>query len=142
MIEKSEGAVIFRQENKVVKYLLLLHKEDHWDFVKGHVETGEEAVETVTRETEEETGIIDLKFLSGFNERISYSYERDGRFIKKEVGFLLAKTETESVNLSYEHFDYVWLSLSNAIEKATFQTSKQLLRKADKAVRAYLKAQE
>ena len=139
MIEKSEGAVIFRQENNSVKYLLLLYKEGHWDFVKGNVEKGEESMETITRETEEETGIIDLEFVPGFNERISYSYERNGREIKKEVGFAAAETKTEEVKISYEHKDYVWLSLSKALERATFDTSKQLLRKADKTVRNYIK---
>ena len=137
MIEKSEGAIIFRQENNSVKYLLLLYKEGHWDFVKGHVEKGEEAIETITRETEEETGIIDLKFVPGFNERISYSYQRGNREIKKEVGFIIAETKTEDVKISYEHQDYQWLSLNKALEQATFETSKQLLKKADKVIRSY-----
>ena len=139
MIEKSEGAIIFMQENNSVKYLLLLYKEGHWDFVKGQIEKGEDAIETITRETEEETGIIDLKFVSGFNERVSYSYQRGSRKIKKEVGFIIAETETKDVNISYEHQDYKWLSLNKALEQATFETSKQLLRKAGKVIRAYIK---
>ena len=141
MMERSEGAVIFRQENNSVKYLLLLYKEGHWDFVKGHVEKGEDRLETITRETEEETGIIDLKFIPGFNEWISYSYQRGDKEIKKEVGFIIAETQTEEVKISYEHKGYEWLTLNKALEKTSFENSKQLLRKADKVVRAYVKNQ-
>ena len=84
--EKSCGAVVFRQ-NQDRKYLLLHYEGGHWDFVKGHVERGETEKETVLRETEEEAGITDAKFVEGFRHRISYYYRRAGRTVYKEVVF-------------------------------------------------------
>ena len=72
--EKSCGAVIFRRDGDR-KYLLLqylLLQGGHWDFVKGHVEKNESERETVLRETEEEVGIADPKFVEGFRQPISY----------------------------------------------------------------------
>ena len=45
LTEKSCGAVIFRMEGKIRKYLLLHYESGHWDFVKGNVEKGEEELE-------------------------------------------------------------------------------------------------
>jgi len=67
--EKSCGAVIFRRDG-YRKYLLL--QGGHWDFVKGHVAKNESERETVLRETEEEVGIADPKFVEGFRQPISY----------------------------------------------------------------------
>ena len=139
MSEMSAGAVIFRRDNGTIRYLVLLYGAGHWDFVKGHVEKDEDTMETVTREAEEETGLIDLKFISGFSERISYSYTKNNRSIAKEVVFLLAETKTTDIRLSFEHKAHEWLAFDKALKKATFETAKKVLKKADKAVRSYVK---
>ncbi len=99
MGERSAGAIIFRKENNKVKYLILLYGAGHWDYVKGHIEDDESDEETLTREAEEEAGIIDLKIIPGFREIINYFYTKDTRKISKEVVFLLAETQTEKVKL-------------------------------------------
>ena len=68
--EKSAGAIIYRMENDVPQYLLLHYtpsnegKRGQWGFAKGHVEQGENDIQTAKREISEETGIKDLKFIS------------------------------------------------------------------------------
>ncbi|MAG15708.1 diadenosine tetraphosphate hydrolase [Candidatus Woesearchaeota archaeon] len=137
MQEKSAGAIIYRKENSRIKYLLLLYGAGHWDYVKGNIETGEEEEETLVREAEEEAGLIDLKIIPGFRERISYFYTKNGKKIAKEVVFLLAETETEEIKLSSEHEKYKWLEFDKAAKQATFKTAKNLLKKADKFVKKY-----
>jgi 8-oxo-dGTP pyrophosphatase MutT (NUDIX family) len=78
----------------------------HWDFVKGHVEKNESERETVLRETEEEVGIADPKFVEGFRQPISYYYTRGGKTIYKKVIFYLIESQTDAVRLSREHVGY------------------------------------
>jgi len=130
--EKSAGAVIFRLENKKRKYLVLMYQAGHWDLVKGHIEEGEKLKETVIRETQEETGISDLKFIPGFEEKISYTFTKDHELVSKEVNFFLSETKTEKIILSHEHLDFVWLNYEEAFKKVTFEQAKSLIEKAEK----------
>ena len=50
----------------------------------------------------------------------------------KEVIFFLAQTITEKVELSPEHIGYAWMSYEHASKKLTYNTSTDLLKKADK----------
>ena len=135
MQEKSAGAVIYRKEEGRINYLVLLYGAGHWDYVKGHVEPDEEEEETVMRETEEEAGIVDLDLIPGFKERISYVYDTRGKKVAKEVVYLLAETKTEKVKLSDEHKDSRWLELRDALKRVTYETSREILKKADKFIR-------
>jgi 8-oxo-dGTP pyrophosphatase MutT (NUDIX family) len=134
--EKSCGVVLFRNEDGRHLYLLLHYEEGHWDFPKGHVEEGESEHEAAVRETVEETGISDIDFVFGFRERIEYSYMREGRTMRKEVYFFLARTESSEVGLSDEHVGFEWLPYDEAIERLTFKNAKEILMKAEKALPA------
>lgn len=117
------------------QFLLLNYPTGHWDFVKGKIEQGETLHQTAVRETKEETGISDLEFVEGFEEKISYNFQFEGELIQKEVVFFLAKTKTHTVNVSHEHLDYTWLDYENALEKVTYQNAKNILSKANKLFR-------
>jgi len=128
--ERSAGAVIFRRDDGKVRYLLLHYPAGHWDFVKGNVESGESEIETVRRETEEETGISKIKIFEGFREEISYKYRRDNELIHKEVVFYLAETDERDVTISYEHTGFKWLSYEDAMRALTYENAREVLRKA------------
>jgi bis(5'-nucleosidyl)-tetraphosphatase len=113
-----------------VKYLLLHYEAGHWDFVKGNVEPNESEKDTVIRELEEETGIVDAQFVEGFREKIDYFYRRQGATIHKEVVFFLMETRTEAVKISFEHVGYTWLNFKKALEKLTFKNARDTLQKA------------
>lgn len=117
------------------QFLLLNYPTGHWDFVKGKIEQGETLHQTAVRETKEETGISDLEFVEGFEEKINYNFQFEGELIQKEVVFFLAKTKTHTVNVSHEHLDYTWLDYENALEKVTYQNAKNILSKANKLFR-------
>ena len=131
MNEKSAGAVIFRETSDRIVFLLLHYPSGHWDFVKGKMEKGENPLDTVIRETKEETGISDLNFVDGFEENIEYDFQFEGELIHKKVVFYLAKTNTEKITISHEHLDFVWLDYKSALEKATYQNAKSALSKAN-----------
>lgn len=128
--EKSCGAVVFIRKPEL-KFLLLQYEEGHWGFVKGNVESNETEKETVIRELKEETGIMNLKFIEGFRETITYIYNRKGSSVHKQVVYFLIETQTEEIRLSYEHTDYVWIPLVEGIRVLTFNNSKNILKKAN-----------
>ncbi len=139
--EKSAGAVIFREEDSSIYYLLLHYESGHWDFPKGNIEEGEKEEETVRREIKEETGIKDIKIIEGFKEWIKYFYRKTYGLNEdkkkkvpwtfKIVTFYLAETKTKEVKISFEHIGYQWLSYKEAFEKVTYKNAKEILKKAN-----------
>ena len=128
--ERSAGIVLFREEDSKKMFLLLHYPSGHWDFVKGRIEKNESERQAALRETKEETGITDVEFIDGFEEKIHYAYQYDGKLVRKEVVFFLGKTKTLSVILSDEHLDSVWLGYDDAYSKTTYQNAKGLLKKS------------
>jgi 8-oxo-dGTP pyrophosphatase MutT (NUDIX family) len=133
--ERSAGVVVCMEKPDGNRFLLLNYPTGHWDFVKGKIEQGETLHQTAVREAKEETGISDLEFVEGFEEKINYNFQFEGELIQKEVVFFLAKTKTHTVNVSHEHLDYTWLDYENALEKVTYQNAKNILSKANKLFR-------
>lgn len=129
--EQSCGAVVFRRRKDEIKFLVLHYEAGHWDFPKGNREKNEKEEQTALREIKEETGIEDIKFIDNFRETITYYYKQEQESVFKEVIFFLAQSAEEEVKLSAEHIGYAWLSYDNALKKLTFNTSKELLRKAN-----------
>jgi bis(5'-nucleosidyl)-tetraphosphatase len=136
--ERSAGAIIFHLDDDGIKYLLLHYpsithrsKRDYWDFAKGHVDKGESELETVVRETVEETGINDLEFIDGFRETMKYFFRYKNKLIFKVVSFRLARTRSESVTLSGEHDDFIWLSYADACRILSFTNARGVMTKAN-----------
>ena len=137
-IESSAGAIIFLKKEDVYRFLLLRYGAGHWDLAKGHVEEGETLKGTVVREVKEETGIDDLKFISGFQEKTEYFFTAKRKKIFKTNKLFLAETKKEEINLSLEHTSFAWLSYYDALDRITFENTKKVLKKAMK----FLKSKE
>ena len=127
--ERSAGTILYKEYPSGKMYLLLNYPSGHWDFIKGNIEKGETFKETVVREAREETGITDISFVDGFEDKVEYYYQRDGEVIHKEVVFFLASTRTDNVKLSHEHQDFMWLSFDDALKKLTYKTARKLFKK-------------
>lgn len=128
--EKSCGAVVYYRTSSEVKFLLLQYEAGHWDFVKGNVEEGETEKDTTIRELREETGIVDIQFVDGFKEKISYFYKRQGLTIYKEVVFFLLESKVIDVKISFEHIGFTWLPYEQALARLTFKNARDVLQKA------------
>jgi 8-oxo-dGTP pyrophosphatase MutT (NUDIX family) len=130
--ERSAGAVLFSETDSEKNFLLLNYPSGHWDFVKGNIEDGETLKQTVIREIREETGITDIEFIEGFEDKIEYHYQRNGELVHKEVVFFLAKTKTIDVKISHEHVGFVWLRFDDTLKKLTYKNAKDTMNKIKK----------
>ena len=139
--ERSAGAVIFRDTKDGRKYLLLRHPDrmgnksrsplkGHWDFPKGHIESGEKTVETVRREIKEETGIARFNFVPGFKRTIRYFVGPKENRRPKFVYFFLGKTAQRRIHISHEHQSFVWLPYGEAYKRITYSNSRKILKHA------------
>jgi len=126
--EKSCGGIIFFKESKQIIYLLLKHANGHhWDFAKGHVESGESEKETALREIKEETK-LNVTVIDGFREKVVYSPAKD---VIKTVVYFICETSTKDVAICDELTDFIWLEFSEALNKLTYENSKKILKKAN-----------
>ena len=133
--ERSSGAIIFIRD-KPIKYLLVQYGNGYWEFVRGNIEENETEKETAIREAKEETGISDLNFIESFKEKISFFYKMNNELINKEIIFFLAETKIEKIKLSFEHKDYKWLEIEDALKLIKFKNSREVLIKADKFLKS------
>ncbi len=111
----SAGMVIVRRERNIWKYLFL-RAYRNWDFPKGEVEAGEDALQTAIREAKEEAGITDLKFNWGTIYKETEPY-RGGRKIAR---YYVAETSQSEIKFSInpelgmpEHHEYKWISFDD-----------------------------
>lgn len=142
--ELSAGCVLVYPSSFGARYLLLCYPHRHWDFVKGHVNPGENIREALLREILEETGISSsaLSITSKFRKSIFYFYRAKGSeytkriergngiFVFKRVIYFLVETTQSSVTISDEHIDSVWLPYDEALERLTFLKAKKILQVA------------
>lgn len=129
--ERSAGALVFHRECAERRYLLLRYPAGHWDFPKGNIENGESPPDTMLREVREETGLVDVLPVPGFEKVIDYFYNRDGKRVHKQVVFFLAESNEEKVTLSIEHQSYTWVPFQKAMKVVTYSNSRKLLQAAE-----------
>jgi len=112
---RAAGAVIFRRSDHGIR-LLVLRAYKNWDFPKGTIEPGEDALAAAKREVQEETGLaaIDYPFGDEFRETVPYANNKIARYY-------LAETDIEKIELPVspelgrpEHHEYRWVSFDEA----------------------------
>ena len=112
---RSSGAVVFRRTEKGVR-LLVLRAYKNWDFPKGRIDEGEDALACAKREVREETGLRELDFPFGdeFKETLPYAGNKIARYY-------LAQTEESEIKLPVspelgrpEHHEFRWVSFDEA----------------------------
>jgi len=131
--ERAAGFVLFRTTPQDRHYLLLRHRSDgHWAFPKGRLEPGEDEFAAAVREIFEETSIEQVRPIAGFRETSSYHVSRNGRRVGKTVAYYLAETKRSKVSLSFEHTDFQWLRLEEAVGVLTYAESRRILADADR----------
>jgi 8-oxo-dGTP pyrophosphatase MutT (NUDIX family) len=134
MTEKAEsaGVIVFRETRGKREYLILLNRNDDWEFPKGGLEGAEELHQAALRELEEETGLSDVKLLDGFRKKYNYNFYGDeGIEINKDVHLFIGKAFSYNVTLSSEHRDFQWRTYDQALGTLSHNGPEEILRAAD-----------
>lgn len=111
----SAGVIIVRYFDVGWRYLLL-RVYNYWDFPKGEVEAGEDALTAAVREVKEETTLENLNFRWGYEFRETPPY-RAGKVAR----YYLAESRLGDVALPIseelgrpEHDEFRWLGYEDA----------------------------
>lgn len=129
LYEKTCGSVMFTMIDGERHYLLIENADSkHIGFPKGHVEYGEDEIQTVIREVREETG---LKAEPLDNFRSEYSYiSRNGHH--KTAVYYLSRYDFSEVSLQQEEISRSWLlPYDKAMEKLNYPQDTVVLRSAE-----------
>lgn len=132
MIEKyiyeySAGAILYTRIEEELYFVLVQELDGHIGFPKGHLEEGGTEIVTARREINEETN-VDATFIEGFMENVEYKKETH---IMKHVTYFLATYENQEVrNKEKEIMKLFLLPYKQALNKMTYNNSKELLQKA------------
>ena len=119
--EKSCGTIVIN-DNKV---LVIQQKQGFWGFPKGHMEQGENEIETAIRETKEETN---LDVIIEDKTRFCLTYFIEDKNIHKEVVYFVAKVDGKvDIKPQIEEINgIVWIEIAKVEDILTFDNLKEL----------------
>ncbi|HIH10320.1 MAG TPA: NUDIX domain-containing protein [Candidatus Diapherotrites archaeon] len=135
MNEKHGVTAIIFDERDAKRYFLLLHRAlnwSGWEFCKGGIDQGEDAMQAVLREVKEETGIADAKVISVMPIKIKW-IARGMKF--SYTPFILqapldSKIDLQSGQKVIEHNDYKWATEEEVEGMLTHADNKKVFKQA------------
>jgi 8-oxo-dGTP pyrophosphatase MutT (NUDIX family) len=112
---RAAGAVVFRRSERGIR-VLILRAYKNWDFPKGLIEPGEDALAAAKREVEEETGLAGLEYPFGdeFKETLPYAGRKVARYYLAETGAVELELPVSPELGRPEHHEYRWASFDEA----------------------------
>ena len=124
--EKSCGCIIIKN-NKV---LLVYEKgRNFWGFPKGHMEEGENEIQTALREVKEEVG-LDVEIDESKRYSINYTIRDE---IDKTSVFYIARPKQNKIEKQENEIEEVkWCDFEEALNVLTFENWKEMLKKVMK----------
>jgi 8-oxo-dGTP pyrophosphatase MutT (NUDIX family) len=137
----SGGAVISFRDGAAYVALIATRGKTRWGLPKGAVSEGETSEQAALREVNEETGLdaAIVKLL----DTIEYFFRASGTLIRKRVDFYLMTFIGGELTPQLSEVDDVeWVELSEAIQRASFDSERKLLEMAQQeldSARASLK---
>ncbi len=128
----SAGGVIYDKSDGEIRLALISHSGGKvWALPKGIVEKEEDIEKTALREVEEETGLKGevVKKISVIN--YWFYLKEEGVKVHKFVHFYLMRCLGGSINQHDWEVERVeWFTLDDAIEKLSYQSEKDVVKKA------------
>ena len=131
----SGGAVILVRDGSPHVALIATRSRTRWGLPKGAVSTGESSEQAALREVREETGLEAeiVKLL----DTIEYYFRAGDTLIRKRVDFYLMRYVAGELTPQLSEVDDVeWVELSEAIQRASFESERKLLEAALQEVSA------
>lgn len=127
---KSCGFIVYKEENNENFYLIIKSHNGDVGFPKGHMEPGENELQTAIRELKEETG-MDVDTIYDFRYQIEYPLPRVPDAMKQTVYFLGKCASDDIIIQETEVASAEFVTYDKAIEKLTFEETKNMLKKAN-----------
>ena len=127
---KSCGFIVYKEENNENFYLIIKSHNGDVGFPKGHMEPGENELQTAIRELKEETG-MDVDTIYDFRYQIEYPLPRVPDAMKQTVYFLGKCASDDIIIQETEVASAEFVTYDKAIEKLTFEETKIMLKKAN-----------
>lgn len=128
------AVVLLKKIEEEYKVLLLKRStpvlREAWCYIGGSIENGERAWEAALREVKEETGISKIKLYS--SNKFDQIYSSKENYIYVAPVFVGYVDGQQDVTLNYEHNDYKWLSINEAIETVTLPGNDEVLLSIEK----------
>jgi 8-oxo-dGTP pyrophosphatase MutT (NUDIX family) len=129
----SGGAVITLRNGAHHVALIATRGKTRWGLPKGAVSEGETSEQAALREVLEETG-IQAEIVKPLD-TIEYFFRAGDTLIRKRVDFYLMRYLGGELTPQLSEVDDVeWVELSEAIERASFESERKLLELARQAV--------
>ena len=124
------GGVVYRVEGGRTEVLVVTarRRPDEWVFPKGHIETGETPEQTAVREVHEESGV--RATIIAPLEDVEIQMPDEDQTVRY---FLMRAVDTGSAG---EGRQLLWLTADEALNRLTFDTSRESLRKALDMIRS------
>lgn len=134
--ELSAGGVVFRRTGSGIQIAFMKDSYDKWTFPKGRVEKGEAIEEAAARETLEEIGLQEIRFLDDLG-KISIwfrdRYEKKGKLIHKDIHYFLFETPSRAELVpdpSQHTYDAKWVPIRKALEASDYSDLVPIIRRA------------
>lgn len=129
----SGGVVLSFRDGAACVALIATRGKTRWGLPKGAVSEGETSEQAALREVNEETG-LEATIVKQLD-TIEYFFRAGGTLIQKRVDFFLMNCTGGTLTPQLSEVDDVeWVELSEAIERASFDSERKLLEKARQEV--------
>ena len=128
----SAGAVLYTVIDGERHYVLVREKNGSYGMPKGHVEAGETLAETALREIREETGVTAA--LHTQDPFTVDEYPIAGGDIKRVSWFVAHYADQTPVADRTQVLGVLVLPVDAALRTLTYNSTREILRKADKAL--------
>lgn len=123
---KKAGALIL--SSKSPHQLLLVYRGNHddWSFPKGHTEEGEDALSTMKREIQEETG-LEVGIIAELPP-LSY-HHKSGSQVVTDM-FLVRSLDDSTLSIEHEGDKLAFFNLNEVGEKLTYENLQEYFKQA------------
>jgi len=129
----SGGAVVTLRDGVAHVAMIATRGRSRWGLPKGAVTKGETSEAAALREVQEETG-LEATIVKQLD-TIEYFFRAGDSLIRKRVDFYLMRHTGGTMTPQLSEVDDVeWVPLSEAIERASFESEKKLLESAQQSL--------
>ncbi len=132
-------AVLYDVENGRPSYLIMhrILRWHGWELVKETIEDHEDDLTAITRGIKEETGLKEFKLRGKLGYKFDWLWG-DYRVVVEDV-YIFKTDMSKPINLKQkvvEHDSYLWTSKEEALQRLTYENTRQVLELVDRKLRS------